>query len=63
MSYQSLKSLEKSLPSEIFMRVHRSYIINKNMVTSLKGKDLVLNGKNIPVSTTYYDNVKETLFS
>ncbi len=63
MSYQSLKSLEKTLPNEIFMRVHRSYIINKNMVTSLKGKDLVLNGKSIPVSTTYYDNVKETLFS
>ena len=63
MSYQSLKSLEKTLPKDIFMRVHRSYIINKNMVTSLKGKDLVLNGKSIPVSTTYYDNVKETLFS
>lgn len=62
MSYQSLKSLEKSLPSNIFMRVHRSYIINKANVTALKGKDLILDTTKIPVSTSYYEKVKETLF-
>ncbi len=63
MSYQSLKSLEKSLPEDTFMRVHRSYIINKKMVSSLKGKELVLNGISIPVSTTYYESVKDNLFN
>lgn len=62
MSYQSLKSLEKSLPNEIFMRVHRSYMINKASVTALKGKDLILQTIKIPVSTSYYEKVKETLF-
>ena len=62
MSYQSLKSLEKSLPTNKFMRVHRSYIINTSKVTALKGKDLILDTKSIPVSTSYYDKVKETLF-
>ena len=62
MSYQSLKALEKTLPSKWFMRVHRSYIINKNKVTALKGKDLILDTIPIPVSNSYFDNVKETLF-
>ena len=62
MSYQSLKSLEKSLPVNLFMRVHRSYIVNKENVTALKGKDLILNTITIPVSSSYYEKVKEILF-
>ncbi|WP_025740256.1 LytR/AlgR family response regulator transcription factor [Aquimarina pacifica] len=63
MSYQSLKSLEKTLPEEIFMRVHRSFIINKEKVTALKGKDLSLSTIKIPVSVTYYELVKQELFN
>ncbi len=62
MSYQSLKSLEKSLPSSIFMRVHRSYIINKQLVNSLKGRSLLLSKDQIPVSDRYYEQVKKELF-
>ncbi len=62
MSHQSLKSLEKSLDSSIFMRVHRSYIINKTKVTSLKGRELLLSDIKIAVSDSYYENVKKELF-
>lgn len=62
MSYQTLKSLEKSLPQSLFMRVHRSYIINKKAITSLVGKSLTINAVKIPVSTRYFDTVKEQLF-
>lgn len=62
MSYQTLKSLEKLLPDHLFMRVHRSYIVNREKVTGLKSKDLLLNNIKIPVSTTYYDTVKKMLF-
>lgn len=62
MSHQTLKSLEEKLPN-FFMRVHRSFIINKNYVTALKGKDLIIHNTKIPVSSTYYESVKETLFN
>lgn len=62
MSYQTLTSLEKQLPHEIFIRVHRSYIVNIQKVSALKGKDLLLNDIKIPVSATYYDVVKKKLF-
>jgi DNA-binding LytR/AlgR family response regulator len=62
MSYQTLKSLEDSLPQSLFMRVHRSYIINKKQVSSLVGKDLTINKIKIPVSVRYFDTVKKQLF-
>lgn len=62
MSHQTLKSLEKTLDASKFMRVHRSYIINKTKVTSLKGRDLLLGDITISVSDSYYENVKKALF-
>jgi len=62
MSNQSLTALEKKLPAELFMRVHRSYIVNKKKVSALKGRDLFINKVAIPVSASYYELVKSNLF-
>jgi DNA-binding LytR/AlgR family response regulator len=62
MSNQSLRSLEELLPNSLFMRVHRSYIVNRQMVTGLKGRDLLLGDVRIPVSDSYYERVKGELF-
>jgi DNA-binding LytR/AlgR family response regulator len=62
MSYQTLKSLEISLPTKQFMRVHRSYIVNKNKVNLLKDKNLIIENYKIPVSDSYRDEVKRSLF-
>ena len=62
MSLQSLKSLEKSLDVSVFIRVHRSFIVNRGKVTGLKSRDLSLGSILIPVSDSYYENVKKELF-
>jgi DNA-binding LytR/AlgR family response regulator len=62
MSLQSLKSLEKILDATVFIRVHRSFIVNKTKVTGLKSRDLFLGTIQIPVSDSYYENVKMELF-
>ena len=61
MAIQSLSKLVKSLP-DYFLRVYRSYIINKQKVTLHKGRDQVLSKKTILASDIYYDIVKHTLF-
>ncbi|MCM4155507.1 LytTR family DNA-binding domain-containing protein [Gramella sp. AN32] len=61
MANQSLSKLEKSLPDS-FLRVHRSYIINRQKVSGLKDRMLLLSDIEVPVSDSYYEKVKKELF-
>lgn len=58
----SLKYLESNLPSEIFVRCHKSFIVNKNMVEALDGHNLVLQEKQIPVGQLYKETVMKEIF-
>ncbi|KAA3621706.1 MAG: DNA-binding response regulator [Flavobacterium sp.] len=58
---QSLAKLEETLP-KLFIRVHRSYIVNRDKVTGLKSRNLLLSGHSIPVSDSYFTMVKKDLF-
>lgn len=62
MSNQSLGKLDSMLPNS-FLRVHRSYIVNKEKVTGLKNRELLLSNETIPVSDSYYETVKKDLFN
>ena len=60
MTLMSMKNLETSLPSEDFMRVHRSYIVNLNKVQTIERNRIVFNKETyIPVSDQYKDAFKE----
>jgi DNA-binding LytR/AlgR family response regulator len=58
----SLKKLEESLPSELFIRCHKSYIINKKMVEALEGNALVIKDKSIPIGQSYKERVVQEVF-
>jgi DNA-binding LytR/AlgR family response regulator len=55
----TMKAIEYQLPSGIFVRVHRSFIVNKNLIKTIKensldliiGKELV----NIPLGSSFRD--------
>jgi DNA-binding LytR/AlgR family response regulator len=55
----TMKAIENQLPSGVFVRVHRSYIINKNMIQTIKENslDLIVGDtmKSIPVGKSYRD--------
>lgn len=59
---ESLKKLEKLLDPEIFIRVHRSAIINKNHVTEIKSRKngdydgIFIGGQTIRLSRHYRQN-------
>ncbi len=47
-----LKMLEDMLPSSLFMRVHRSYIVKLNAIEVLVGNMIEMKGFQIPVSSS-----------
>lgn len=53
LSLISLKALEEDLPSDRFMRVHRSYIIHKNKISSINKRRILIGEKQIPMGDTY----------
>lgn len=59
---ESLNHLEQTLPSEYFLRVHKSYIIAKAHATQLDGADLLLGNVRIPVSRARRRLVVAALF-
>lgn len=58
---QSLSKLALSLP-EFFLQVHRSFVVNGHKVSGLKGRELHIGNRNIPISGRYYEVVKSQLF-
>lgn len=59
---ESLKNMEKMLPSEDFMRVHKSYIVAKRKVTKLVGNILEIDTFEIPISRSKKENILQTIF-
>ena len=62
-SLDSLKRLEKTLPGSLFMRVHKSFIINKLKVESMQGNRLLINGLTIAFSKNLKDKILKEVFS
>lgn len=56
-----LKLLEEMLPSNEFMRVHRSYIVRLKSVDAVFGNTLELQGFQIPISAAHKDAVATAL--
>jgi DNA-binding LytR/AlgR family response regulator len=57
----TMKAIESQVPSGIFIRVHRSYIINKSMIQAIKENSLDLTVgnaiKSIPVGKSFRDDL------
>ncbi len=46
----TMKSFEQQLPSDKFLRIHKSYIINLEKVEKFNSKNVEVSGKSIPLS-------------
>ncbi len=58
---QTMKSLEVKLPSDIFMRVHRSYIVNLRNISIVEGNTVHINKKIIPIGKNYKEVLLEII--
>ena len=59
---ESLKKLETILPTQQFIRVHKSYIVAIDEVKALEGNLLDIGDKKIPIGKTYRQEVVKKIF-
>jgi two-component system, LytTR family, response regulator len=60
----NIKDLEESLPAEIFMRVHRSYIISLDQIEFVEGNQIYLDSNTfVPLGETFKNQLWSALDS
>jgi DNA-binding LytR/AlgR family response regulator len=50
---QSISSLEEVLPANLFLRIHRSYIIARQKIAAFTSHDVEIGGMEIPIGRLY----------
>ncbi|WP_350292433.1 LytTR family DNA-binding domain-containing protein [uncultured Croceitalea sp.] len=57
LTLRGISDMQSAL-SEQFLRIHNSFIINKDMVTAIEGNRIYIGKKVIPIGRTYKQNLK-----
>lgn len=55
-TYMTMGKLESLLPVSKFARIHRSTIININLIQHIEGNVVAINGVELPIGLTYRDS-------
>lgn len=55
----ALSDLEEQLSSSNFVRIHKSFVVNKKHVTEIKSTSLIINEQELAVGRTYQANLSE----
>jgi len=58
-SHITMKAMEEMLPGNLFMRVHRSFIVRKDKIKMVDHNRIVFNKTHIPVSDSYKESFLE----
>lgn len=62
-SLSSMRLMEETLPSGVFFRVHRSYIVNMDKVRELERGQILFGEKRLTISESYKDKVNDYISS
>jgi two-component system, LytTR family, response regulator len=54
---EAMKNLEDNLPSEKFVRIHKSYIVATDKIEAITGNCVEINKKLLPIGKTYRDKI------
>jgi DNA-binding LytR/AlgR family response regulator len=52
-----MKSLESQLPTDEFIKIHQSYLVNCPKIDAIEGNEIKIGGKSLPISRNYRDLV------
>lgn len=62
LSLGSLKKQEEELPTELFMRIHKSFIANINYISALEGNMVHIKAIKLPIGPSYREQVLKRVF-
>ena len=57
LTHMTMKYLCELLPADTFIRVHRSYLVNKNCIDAVQRSALKIGDEDIPVGDNYKSNL------
>ncbi len=60
-SLQKISYLEQKLPSDCFIRIHKSFIISIHKIASYSATNVEIGGKEIPIGRSYKSEVMKAL--
>lgn len=59
--YSTMKAVEEKFPESLFIRVHRSFIVNLKRVQAIEDNTIIIDNKYIPIGQTYLRDVLQRL--
>ncbi len=57
----SIKAIEKELPSSKFLRIHKSYLMAIDSITSIRKNSVFINDMELPVGETFREDVERLM--
>ena len=60
-AYLTIKSLEAQLPSDNFIKIHQSYLVNSSRINAIEGNEIKIADKSLPISRNYKDNIMKVV--
>jgi DNA-binding LytR/AlgR family response regulator len=60
-AHSTMKAIEAKLPSDQFLRIHRSYIVRIDKIDAIEENTVLIQGKMIPVGGTFRENLMNSL--
>ncbi len=65
-AYMSFKGIESQLPKNLFLKIHKSFIVAVNAIQTIDNNEVILDGHILPISKSYksivMDRVEKNLF-
>ncbi len=57
----SLKAVEEKFPANHFIRVHRSFFVNKHKIDAIEENNLIIENSPVPIGKTYRESLMKKL--
>ena len=62
-AYLTLKIIEDYLPEEDFIKIHKSFVVNKNAIQSITQEAVIINDKIFPIGQTFKSALFKTFLN